>query len=407
METIDGWVQRIWYGGARAPWWLRALTPVYAWITDVRRRCYARDWCHAVRVSAPVIVVGNITTGGTGKTPLVIWLAGKLGALGLRVAVVSRGYGRRDSGSVTRVEMSSTADEVGDEALLIRRRAQCLVYVGRDRVAAAQAAIAAGAMVVIADDGLQHLRLRRDFEIALLDAQRGLGNGALLPAGPLREQATRLATVNAVVLTGAVAAGDAIAGADGSALHGALRMRLEPGTLEPVVGTPAQAPGDGRALATFSGQRVHAVAGIGNPGRFFAALRAAGLELLEHPFPDHHRYTTRDLQFNDGLPVIMTEKDAVKCRSFAPAHCWCLPVTARFDAADERDLLGRILMDARLLDILACPLCKGPLRLASDSSGKVLVCRADRLAFPVRDDIPVMLEEEARLLESTDPLMER
>jgi tetraacyldisaccharide 4'-kinase len=165
--------------------------------------------------------------------------------------------------------------------------------------------------------------------------------------------------------------------------------------------------GERRALASFAGRRVHAVAGIGNPGRFFATLRAAGLALIEHAFPDHHRYRAGDLQFGDALPVIMTEKDAVKCQSFAPAQCWHLPVAARFAPADETALLGRILMDARLLDILVCPLCKGPLQLASEASGKVLVCRADRLAYPVRDGIPVMLEEEARPLDSTDPLLER
>jgi tetraacyldisaccharide 4'-kinase len=162
-----------------------------------------------------------------------------------------------------------------------------------------------------------------------------------------------------------------------------------------------------RTLRSFAGQSVHAVAGIGNPRRFFATLESAGLAVIPHRFPDHHRYAATDLDFGDQRPVIMTEKDAVKCRSFAPANCWCLPVSASFPAADERTLLRRILMDARLLDILACPLCKGPLRLADADAGKVLVCRADRLAFPVRDGIPVMLEEEARPLESNDPLLER
>jgi len=404
------WLQRIWYGGERAPWWLRALTPVYARLSDARGQWYARHGGRVVRLRVPVIVIGNITAGGTGKTPLVIWLATRLAALGLQVAVVSRGYGRRERGGVRRVELSDAAAQVGDEALLIRQRAGCPVYVARDRVAAARAAVAAGAGVVIADDGLQHLRLGRDCEIALLDAQRGLGSGELLPAGPLRERAARLATVNAVVLTG-TAGSSAAAGTPGLApdcevgARAPVRMSLEAGALQPVARTPAgpAAP----ALAALAGQRVHAVAGIGNPNRFFAQLRAAGLDPLEHPFPDHHRYRRADLRFNDGLAVIMTEKDAVKCRTFAPANCWCLPVTARFEACDERRLLGRILMDARLLDILACPLCKGPVRMASDASGKVLVCRADRLAFPVRDDIPVMLEEEARLLGPTDPLLER
>jgi tetraacyldisaccharide 4'-kinase len=396
--NLEAWLQQIWYGGRPAPWWLRALSPLFGTLVRSRHWLYAHGWCRTVRVAAPVIVVGNISVGGTGKTPLVIWLAGRLAGLGLAVAVVSRGYGRRGRRAVVPLLTTSSADEVGDEALVIGRRAQCPVYVGSDRVRAAQAAIAAGAGVVIADDGLQHLRLARDAEIALVDAQRGFGNSALLPAGPLREPAARLDCVSAVVWSGGGFGPEAGERRE----RPALRMRL--------VGTELEAvgpPGRRCALATFAGQRVHAVAGIGNPQRFFATLHTAGLQPIEHPFPDHHHYRHGDLQFGDTLPVIMTEKDAVKCQSFAPAQCWYLPVTARFAPADESALLGRILMDARLLDILVCPLCKGPLRLASEPAGKVLVCRADRLAYPVRDGIPVMLEEEARLLEPTDPLLER
>ena len=399
--SLETWLQQIWYGGATAPWWLRALSAVFGMLVRARRALYARGWCRAIRVAVPVIVVGNINVGGTGKTPLVIWLAGRLAALGLPVAVVSRGYGRRGRRGLVPLLASSSANEVGDEPLVIARRAQCPVYVGSDRVRAAQAAIAAGAAVVIADDGLQHLRLARDVEVALADTQRGFGNGALLPAGPLREPATRLDTVSAVVWS--VESFGPGAGQRWEPLQRpGLRMLLAGSELQAVGSS-----GRGCALASLAGQRVHAVAGIGNPRRFFASLRAAGLQPIEHPFPDHHHYRAADLQFADTLPVIMTEKDAVKCHAFAPAQCWYLPVTARFAPGDENALLGRILMDARLLDILVCPLCKGPLRLASEAAGKVLVCRADRLAYPVRDGIPVMLEEEARLLESTDPLLER
>jgi tetraacyldisaccharide 4'-kinase len=195
---------------------------------------------------------------------------------------------------------------------------------------------------------------------------------------------------------------EAGAGAPPGTWAGALRMSLSGELLQAVNGVAIE-----RTLRSFAGQRVHAVAGIGNPRRFFAALESIGLLVVPHRFPDHHRYAATDLDFGDQQPMIMTEKDAVKCRSFAPDNCWCLPVSASFPAADERTLLRRILMDARLLDILACPVCKGPLRLADADAGKVLVCRADRLAFPVRDGIPVMLEEEARPLESNDPLLER
>jgi tetraacyldisaccharide 4'-kinase len=398
--SVDAWLQQVWYERARAPWWLRPLSILYGLVVRWRSWLYARGWLRSVRVAAPVIVVGNITVGGTGKTPLVIWLAGRLRDLGLAVAVVTRGYGRRSTGRVTtdilRVDENCRAGDVGDEALLIRLRTGIPVYVSRDRVAAAQAAIADGARVIISDDGLQHLRLARAVEIALVDGQRLLGNGALLPGGPLREEAARLARVAAVVLT------EAGAGAPPGSWSGALRMSLSGELLQAVNGGAID-----RTLRSFAGQSVHAVAGIGNPRRFFATLEAAGLVVIPHRFPDHHRYAVAELDFGDARAVIMTEKDAVKCRSFAPAHCWCLPVSASFPAADERTLLRRILMDARLLDILACPLCKGPLRLADADAGKVLVCRADRLAFPVREGIPVMLEEEARPLESNDPLLER
>ncbi len=398
--SVEAWLQRVWYAPTPAPAWLRTLSPVYGGLVRLRQFLYAHGWLRSRRVAGPVIVVGNLTVGGTGKTPFVIWLIERLRELGIEGAVVTRGYGRSHSRRVTndilRVDASCRAEEVGDEALLISRRARCPVYVCRDRVAAAQAALSDGARAVIADDGLQHLRLARDAEVVLVDAMRGWGNGSLLPAGPLREDPSRAARASAMVLTGP-GTPDL-----GRRLTPSARMQLEGSVLWPVSGA-----GDGRALVAFAGQRVHALAGIGNPARFFNALRAARIDALEHPFPDHHRYVAADLRFDDPLALIMTEKDAVKCQGFAPENCWYLPVTATFSAAEGRALLGRILMDARLLDILACPVCKGPLRLVQESTGPVLVCRADRLAYPVREGIPVMLEEAARQLPSGDPLLER
>jgi uncharacterized protein YbaR (Trm112 family) len=159
------------------------------------------------------------------------------------------------------------------------------------------------------------------------------------------------------------------------------------------------------SLRGWAGRRVHALAGIGHPDRFFATLQAAGLQVESHAFADHHHYRSEDLKFSDGLPVLMTEKDAVKCRTLAAADCWYLPVTAEFSDDAAAELLRRVFMEARLLDILACPLCKGP--LTYERAQSVLVCHADRLAFPIRDGVPVMLEEEARLLEPGDPLLER
>jgi tetraacyldisaccharide 4'-kinase len=185
---------------------------------------------------------------------------------------------------------------------------------------------------------------------------------------------------------------------------GALRMQLTGDRLWPVA---AATPDTVRSvsLADFSGQTVHALAGIGNPARFFALLRAAGLAVREHEFPDHHPFAAGEIAFADTLPVLMTEKDAVKCRSFAADRHWFLPVSAQFAAVDRQQLLRRLLMDARLLEILVCPLCKGPLR--NERARNELVCAADRLAFPVRDGIPVMLEEEARVLAADDPLLQR
>ena len=379
----------IWYQGAPAPLTLRLLTPLYAAALALRRGLYAAGLLRSTRLPVPVIVIGNISVGGTGKTPLTAWLAGELAALGLRVGIVLRGYGGA-GGAPQRVTAASAPGAVGDEAVVLARRAPAMVAVGRVRAAAARLLIDAGAQLVLADDGLQHLALRRDVEIAVIDGVRGFGNGRLLPAGPLREPRARLLRLAAVVQNG----GEQLRFPD------ALRMELAGDRLLPVAGAGASRP-----LAELRGQRVHGVAGIGNPLRFFTQLRAEGLDVIEHAHPDHHRFAARDLQFGDELPVLMTEKDAVKCRDFAGPRCWYLPVTARFDAAGRRQLLEKIIMDARLLDILVCPLCKGPLQHVRASHE--LVCIADRLAFPVRDGIPVMLEEEARVLAADDPLLRR
>jgi tetraacyldisaccharide 4'-kinase len=230
------------------------------------------------------------------------------------------------------VQPGSDAAEVGDEALLLRLRSNASVAVGRDRVRAAQELVRQGADVIVCDDALQHLRLARDYELAVIDASRGLGNGHLLPAGPLRESAARLRRVGSIVLNGE----GVVAELEGS-LAPVFVMRLLGDQLWPLSGGGEPAP-----LACLAGKRVHAVAGIGNPQRFFAQLAAAGLEVIGHPFPDHHRYLARDLQFGDGLPLLMTEKDAVKCRGFAVMNCWYLPVAASFTPEQRSALLAQL-----------------------------------------------------------------
>ncbi len=327
-------IEKMWYGAHGSPW-LVPLSFIYGTVMAVRSVFYRLGLRHRVRVPVPVVVVGNLTVGGTGKTPLVAWLSIKLSAVGMKVAVVSRGYGGRARG-VTRVTVHSRPSEVGDEALLLARRSQATVFVGKDRVAAAKAAVADRADIVITDDGLQHLALKRDCEIVVIDGQRGFGNGCLLPRGPLRESPRRLRRVNAVVINGAITAANFQLPRMVSSTHFA--MHMQPGDARPVSGG-----GGLRALASFRGAGVHAVAGIGNPQRFFDTLRNAGLTVYEHPFPDHFAFKPGDLNFGDTLPVLMTEKDAVKCAPFADERCWFVPVTAEFAEDEANQLIDLVL----------------------------------------------------------------
>ena len=337
MRSLNTNIEAMWYGG-KGPLWLAPLSFLYGSVMGFRSLLYRIGLRHRVRVKAPVIVVGNLTVGGTGKTPLVAWLSTHLSAVGLRVAIVSRGYGGKARG-VTRVTVHSRHSEVGDEPLLLARRAQATVFVGRDRVAAAKVAVADGADVIICDDGLQHLALMRDCEIVVIDGQRGFGNGSLLPRGPLRESPRRLRRVNAVVVNGAITAPGFVLPSFLTRTHFVMKMR--PGDARPVSGS-----GSLRSLTSFRGTGVHAVAAIGNPQRFFDMLRNTGLTLYEHPMPDHHAFKAGDLNFGDNLPVIMTEKDAVKCVAFADERCWYVPVTAEFPENEARELTDLVLARA-------------------------------------------------------------
>jgi tetraacyldisaccharide 4'-kinase len=322
----------LWYSESAGFSLLAPLGWLYGLVMALRRAAYSTRLFKTHRAGKPVIVVGNLTVGGTGKTPLVAWLAQQLALTGLRVGIVSRGYGR--SGSEPQaVHAQSSWREVGDEPMLLQGLTGCDVVVARDRLAGAQKLVSLGVDVVIADDGLQHLRLARDCEIVVIDGARGFGNGRLLPAGPLREPARHVRDASIVVVNGSPEHASLSGGVERS-----LQMSLFGGEAHRLDGLAAPEP-----LDHFRGRRVHAVAGIGNPQRFFRDLRARGIELIEHPFPDHHPFTAADLTFGDHLPVLMTQKDAVRCREIETAQLWYVPVVAHFNESQARELLDGVI----------------------------------------------------------------
>ncbi|HWG76011.1 MAG TPA: tetraacyldisaccharide 4'-kinase [Steroidobacteraceae bacterium] len=335
-EAAQRWLQNIWYGQARAPWSLRTLSALYGGAMRLRAGAYRRQLLSQRGGGCPLIVVGNLTVGGSGKTPLVIWTCEQLRALGLSPGIILRGYGGSlaQRGGVHLVDARSDPRLLGDEAVLLAQRTGLPVVVGRDRVAAARQLARAPIDVIVADDGLQHLRLARDLELVVIDAARGLGNGRLLPAGPLRESAARLAEVQALILNGEPAHAAPL---PATKAVPRFHMRLVGERLFAL-----DASGRQLELASLRGRAVHAVAGIGDPARFFRQLRAAGLTPTEHAFPDHHAYRREELSFADGVPLLMTEKDAVKCRPLGLHDAWYLPVSASFPPAEAgalRELL--------------------------------------------------------------------
>jgi tetraacyldisaccharide 4'-kinase len=297
----------------------------------LRHFAYTKHWRRSITLTRPVIIIGNLSAGGTGKTPLVCWLAVRLAELGFRPGVVTRGYGGSARG-VRLVQASDDPNAVGDEAILLGRRARVPIAIGRDRPAAAQLLINAGCDVIVSDDGLQHHALARDCEIIVVDGERRFGNGRLLPAGPLREMPGRLQRADVVVVNG----GPAVI-SDHASLAGALRMR--------VAATEAIALryGTAKRLSEFARQPVHAVAAIGNPQRFFKMLQSWGIQVIAHPLPDHARLQIGDISFSDDLAVLMTEKDAVKCAGIAGPHHWYVPVNVVFDAGDSEVLQSVVL----------------------------------------------------------------
>ena len=320
---MSAFINRIWYGGS--PWY-RVLLPLswlFGRLASLRRRMYRSGRLRSYDVGKPVIVIGNIASGGTGKTPVTMWLASFLKHRGFRPGIVSRGYGGVVGRFPLQVEDDSDAGVVGDEPLLMARRAICPVVVHPDRVAAASMLIEMGCDVIVADDGLQHYRLQRQFEIAVFDGARGIGNGRLFPAGPLREPVSRLELVNLVMVQGV-----------GMDLTAILPRGVPVSTFELAVVAVHDLRGRKTvAIEDFRGKTVHAVAAIGNPRRFFDMLESHGITVVPHAFPDHATLSHEDLDFGDALDVLMTEKDAVKIARPVPPGWWYVAVDLKLGQA--------------------------------------------------------------------------
>ena len=326
--TTEKRINTLWYGESRWYLLLLPLSWLFAAIVWTRQLAYRIGFRAQFDAGAPVLVVGNVTAGGTGKTPITLLLFDYFRDHGRQPAIVSRGYAGRHTG-VLEVTADTDVRESGDEALMMARRTGSTVYVSTDRVAAAKAAVAAGANMVICDDGLQHYRLKRQAEIAVVDGSRGLGNGALLPAGPLREPASRLASVTRVLVQIAEPGAETRFG-NRKADTNVSRFYLDG---DAVVNLRT---GETRDLASFSGQSIHAIAGIGNPSRFFERLERERITIERHEPGDHASLTVDDLELEDERPVLMTEKDAVRCLTFASDKCWYLPVAAAFEDAENQ-----------------------------------------------------------------------
>lgn len=318
---LRNYFESVWYGGRGTPVLLLPFSWLFALLTGIRRSLYSAGIFRRPLLPVPVIVVGNINVGGTGKTPVVAWLAQQLRAAGYRPGIVSRGYGAVNS-SVARLVESDDATVYGDEPVLLSILTGCPVCIAADRVSAVERVAREGVNIVISDDGLQHYRMRRNAEIIVVDAERGFGNGHLMPAGPLRESVGRVSLADAVAVNGSSSDIEGcsfeLIPTDAVSLAASLR----------------------KPLTEFAGQRVWAVAGIGNPGRFVRALEAAGLQVDVTELPDHGTILLDDLLARRSQPIFMTQKDAVKYPDCALAEVWYVPVEAVFSQADAEQLLN-------------------------------------------------------------------
>lgn len=322
MKSIEFY----WYESSLLLWFLLPLSWLYCLTSAIRRKLYQCNIKKSYAAQVPVVVVGNIVVGGSGKTPLLISLCEFVKDKGYKPGVVSRGYGGKLSG-IKQLTDNDSAELVGDEPLMIYQRTNVPVVVGANRVSAVNHLLENNACdIIFSDDGLQHYRMKRDLEIAVIDAARKFGNGFCLPAGPLRERVSRLNEVDIVVY-------------NGSNLH----EKNEYFYSLKIVAINRLKGNESKDLSSFAGKSVHAVAGIGNPSRFFDQLRESGLDVIEHSFADHHAYTQHDFSEWRSECIIMTEKDAVKCRDIALPDAWVVSVKADFSSALESKISSCLL----------------------------------------------------------------
>jgi len=309
------------------------LAAVYGGVTGLRRALYRRIQPWQRKLPVPVIVVGNLIAGGSGKTSLTIALVQWLSENGWKPGIASRGYGRNRSHVPRWVTAQTAPEDGGDEPVLMARKTEALVYVDRERATAAKVLCESGCNIIVCDDGLQHYLLNRDVEIEVIDAQRRYGNGRLMPAGPLREPPARAQHCDFHVLNLGSASSDA-AHVEINNEHWPMQITIR--TAQSLTHQQEQ------PLSDFSEKKIHAVAGIAYPQRFFQMLRQHNIELIEHPFSDHHHYQLSDLAFNDDLPVFMTEKDAVKCQHFAKPNHYVVPLHTQLPNAFWHALRTRL-----------------------------------------------------------------
>lgn len=321
-------VDRLWYGSRRPLWLLWPLAWLYRYVAERRRHKALAVLTRTAPLTSPVIVVGNITAGGTGKSPLTAWLVATLRSEGWQPVILTRGYGGQAEQYPLKVITGTSAEVAGDEPVMLASMTGCPVVVDPKRVRGARWAIEQQlGDILVCDDGLQHYQLPRQLEIAVFDGERGIGNGAPIPVGPMREPISRLATVDFVIFNGDPKVPLPVAHPNTHV------MSLEPRVLRHL------GSGEIRALSSLAGKQVRAVAGIGNPSRFFNTLKVLGAEVRGGSFPDHHQFKQSDLQVEDGEILVMTAKDAVKCQAFAHDRCWVLEVAATMPPSFREALL--------------------------------------------------------------------